>query len=193
MSHSSQLSDILVLLCSIVESCRNISHNGDEAKGFHHARLHGLPGPWKVTGLDLARAYTQHGAERFGGVPDDVASDMLLVLRRTATSLYDDPTVDPLAMLDIHVANVMPGVQSHQLALGLADEETEYSGNLMLVLFPDLMKASVCPGTGRIKLIVDGTPCALEGYFGGTTLAQQVHSHGEIIRRIEERMSRNET
>lgn len=193
MTHPSQLSDILTMLCSIVESCRDISGGLCKSKGFHRAVLHGGSGPWKVTGLDLARAYTQHGAERFGGVPDDVAADMLLILRRTATSLYDHPAANPTDLLNSVVASVMPGVQSHQLALGLADADTEYSGNLMLVLFPDLMKANVCSQTGRINLIVDGDPQALEARFDGLPLSEHVHAHGEAVQRIEERLSRTKT
>ena len=137
----------------------------DSAKmqeGFQKGKLISDPkeNPWKVFEARLAKSYFQHGTWRFGGMPagDEAAGVAMLrgIAQMIATKTLAGETVDGASIIAQQMAAHLPHTpQGTQIAVGLADDDTEYSGNLILIYLADLLQAKL-DGQGQLRVKING-------------------------------------
>lgn len=120
--------------------------------------------PWKIVGISLAHSAFTHGAWRFGGMHYSMEKSAISMLRGISKEILGagnsiESIVKHQASLNLPT-HLAPG---SEVAIGLLDDDSEYSGNMILITLTDLANARM--GQTGIVVRVDGNEQELSFNF----------------------------
>lgn len=131
---------------------------------------------WKVIGVTFAASYFKHGVLRFGGLDYTMEADAISLLRAVSKELSTSNTPLHAALISQQAALLPNLSMGSKLAIGLEDNETEYSGDLLIIDLHDLDTVQVQPN-GGVSVKIDGSIETLSFNFQNKTLGDWINQH----------------
>lgn len=154
-----------------------IERDVDGSESIKKGNLQG-EGPWKICGVGLAHSAFIHGAWRFGGMHHSMEKSAISMLRCISkeinSSLSSNNGIEAIIKhqaslnLPTHVA------AGSQVAIGLLDDDSEYSGNMILIELADLANARL--GEKGVLLRAGGDEQELIFNFQKCTLLELIEN-----------------
>lgn len=130
----------------------------------------------KILGVTFAASYFKHGVWRFSGLHHTMEMDAILFLR----AVSQDLSTSNNSLGDIIVnqqAALLPNLPvGSKLAIGLEDNDTQYSGDLIVIGLQDL-GATTIQTNGSLGVKIDGSVETLSFNFQNKTLGDWVNQY----------------